>query len=253
MCRMDRNALVETSKLRLRSLLQRANLSIGRDPAANRLTRTLHHLGVCTVLDVGANIGQFATLLRSAGYSQRIVSFEPLPDAYASLMRRAARDPRWEARQVALGERTGKSTINVAQNSYSSSLLSMNSRHLAAAPASRFVKSVEVPIQRLAELKDELAVVPRRTLLKVDTQGYESQVLDGAGDIVDTIAAIQLELSLVTLYQGQALFDDLRNRMSDSGLALFSLEAGFSDATGRLLQCDGLFVRESLIHEPSKS
>ena len=88
------------------------------------------------------------------------------------------------------------------------------------------------------------ALDPDRTLLKVDTQGFEAQVLDGAGPLLGRLAAISLELSFVPLYEGQQLFDDLVTRLRDAGYVLYALEAGFGDRrTGRMLQCDGLFVR----------
>jgi FkbM family methyltransferase len=239
--------LRESGKLSLRRALQRANLSIGRDPMTLRLVRTLDSLRIETVLDVGANVGQFATLLRSGGYLGRIVSFEPLPDAFTTLERRASRDALWEARQVAIGERSGSSTIHVSRNSYSSSLLTMNQTHLAAAPDSTVVEDVDVALETLTALLPALGLNPERTLLKIDAQGYEGQVLDGAGNLPSEVAAIQLEMSFVPLYEGQVLFDDLRARLERTGLTLYSLEPGISDARGRLLQSDGLFVRTALL------
>jgi hypothetical protein len=99
-------------------------------------------------------------------------------------------------------------------------------------------------VTTVAELARELIFDPDRTLLKIDTQGYEAPVLDGAGPLVGTLAAISLELSFVPLYAGQQLFDDLVARLRDAGYVLYAIEGGFGDRrTGRMLQCDGLFVR----------
>ena len=236
----------EIAKLALRRILQRANLGVSRDPAMKRLVRTLESLSVDTVLDVGANEGQFAALLRSAGFGGRIESFEPLPDAFAALERRVVKDKAWRAHRCALGEDVGVTTINVSQNSYSSSILDMTSTHLRAAPESRVIGKIEVPLQRLEDLAADLDVVPSRTLLKVDTQGYERQVLRGASSLMGDIAALQLELSMVTLYSGQVLFDEMRALLANQGLRLVSLEPGISDDRGWMLQCDGVFVRDSL-------
>lgn len=233
----------ESSKLVLRRSLLRADLGLTRDPAVKRLVRTLRHLHIDMVLDVGANQGQFAALVRAAGYDGRIVSFEPLPDAHRRLEKRADRDRLWSTSHAALGATNGSATIHVSANSYSSSILEMTRTHLAAAPQSRVITQVEAPLRRLDGVCSELGIEPGRTLLKVDTQGYESEVLDGAGDLLSALAAVQLELSFVELYRGQALFDDLRTRLQEEGLVLWSLEPGISDESGRLLQCDAVFAR----------
>ena len=234
----------ESAKLILRRALLRVNMNVTRDPAHHRLARTLDALGIDRVLDVGANVGQFGSLIRASGFRGRIDSFEPLPDASATLMRRASRDRDWGVHSMALGATAGSITLNVSGNSYSSSILRMTPAHLAAASGSHVVAQVEVPIHTLAEMRVGLGIDPRRTLLKIDTQGYESEVLAGAGPILDDIAAVQLELSMVLLYEGQKLFDELRKEMTARGLSLFSIEPGIADAQGRMLQCDGLFVRE---------
>jgi FkbM family methyltransferase len=233
----------ESAKLAVRSGLYRFNLDVGRDPYAKRLVRTLGARGIDTVLDVGANVGQFAAQLRSAGYTGRVVSFEPLSGAFAELSRRAAGDDRWEVVNAAVGDGGTTATIHVAGNSFSSSLLPMTDKHATAAPGSEPVGTEEVRLVGVPEVVDRFAVEASRTLLKIDTQGYEGQVLDSAGPLVDRLAAIQLELSFVELYAGQPLFDELVRRMQAAGLTLWSLETGFSDQQGRLMQVDGLFVR----------
>jgi len=137
--------------------------------------------------------------------------------------------------------------MNISRNSYSSSILPMTSTHLDAAPNSRVVATIEVPIHRLDDLTQSMGIAPQSTLLKIDTQGYESQAIRGAERLMVDIAAVQLELSMVNLYEGQDLFDDLRRMMADYGLDLFSIEPGIADEQGRMLQCDGLFIREALL------
>ena len=89
----------------------------------------------------------------------------------------------------------------------------------------------------------EAALDPRRTLLKIDTQGFEAMVLDGAGERCSEFAAIQLELSYVPLYEGQALAGTLIDRMTAAGFGMFAMDVGISDpATGRMLQADGFFA-----------
>lgn len=234
----------EYAKLAVRGILYRRGLDLVKAPYPVQLTRTLRWLGADTVLDVGANIGQFGSALRASGYRGRIVSCEPLSDAYAQLARRSANDAAWTVLNTAVGAQPGELSINVAANSFSSSILPMTSAHSDAAPGSEFVGTETVAVTTVADLVREHGVDADRSLLKIDTQGYESAVLDGAAGLLGRFAAITLELSFVPLYEGQQLFDELVARLRGAGYTLYGLDAGFGDPrTGRMLQCDGLFVR----------
>lgn len=237
----------EYAKLAVRRMLYKRRLDLVSDPLPVRVTTMLRHFGLDTVLDVGANIGQYASALRASGFSGRIVSCEPLSDAFDHLQRRSAGDASWTALRTAVGTEPGTLSINVSANSFSSSLLPMTSAHSDAAPGSEFVRTEAVPVTTVTDIVREQGVDPRRALLKIDTQGYEPQVLDGAGDLVGRFGAIALELSFVPLYAGQQLFGDLVSRMRDAGYSLYGVEGGFSDPrSGRMLQCDGLFVSGEL-------
>lgn len=115
------NRVRETAKLWLRRTLHRANIDIGRGPYAHRLIATLRAHSIDTILDIGANVGQYGALARSSGFDGRIVGCEPLTGAYDVLARRAEDDPHWEVLHTAVGAEEGAATINVAQNSFSSS------------------------------------------------------------------------------------------------------------------------------------
>jgi FkbM family methyltransferase len=238
----------------LRNVLHKRNLDIVRNPYWVTLVRTLGWLDLDTILDVGANIGQFGSGIRASGFQGRIVSCEPLSDAFTQLEHRAGRTPMWTALNTAVGATTGTIEINVSANSYSSSVLTVTDTCLSAAPKSRVVRSASTPITTVQQVVEAHNITPARTLLKIDTQGYEAAVLDGAGDTLSQFAAVQLELSLVELYEGQALFNELDARLRDSGFVLFSLEPGFSDpTTGRMLQCDGFYVSSVVADREAKS
>jgi len=239
-----RQRLREATKLQLRSRLGRFGLDLGRDPYANRLVRALTAHDIDCVLDIGANVGQYGGLLRAAGFTGRIVSVEPLSSAFEVLARRAARDPKWLTLNTGVGAEVGRASMNVSANSYSSSVLEMRSTHLAAAPDSVVIDTEQIPLTTVADLVAAQEIGVSRCLLKVDTQGYESEVLAGAGDLLDVFGGVQLELSFVELYAGQELFDTLVERVRGHGLVLWAFEPGFSDQDGRMLQCDGLFLRE---------
>jgi len=239
------NRTRETLKLSLRRVLRRADLDLTRGAYANRVAATLRACDIDALLDVGANVGQYAVMTRQAGFAGRMVSCEPLSGAFAELSRRAARDAGWTVVRSAVGRHVGETTINMAANSFSSSVLPMAQTHVVSAPGSGYVGAETVPMTTIQDLVVEHGLEPARTLLKIDTQGYEGEVLAGAGDLVTEFGALQLELSFVELYVGQPLFDELYQRVRDWGYRLQSIEPGFSDANGRLMQCDGLFVRSS--------
>jgi FkbM family methyltransferase len=203
----------------------------------------VRHNGVNVALDAGANAGQYGEWLRAAGFTGRIVSFEPLGAAYAELRKKAERDGNWSAHCVALGAACGEAWINVAGNSYSSSLLPMREAHRRAAPDSAYVGRERV---RLATL-DSLVTLGAedRALLKLDTQGYEDMVLEGARQALERVRLVVCELSLVELYAGQKEFGEMLALFRASGFRPAQFEREFADpATGYSLQVNGVFCRE---------
>ncbi|MGQ0587155.1 MAG: FkbM family methyltransferase [Gammaproteobacteria bacterium] len=208
-----------------------------------RRRRLLERAGIDAVLDVGANTGQFAAELRADfGWCGRIVSFEPLAAAYATLAARAAADGQWDARPYALGDSDGSARIGVAGNSWSSSLLEMLPAHLDAAPESAFTGYETVQTRRLDSVIDALCPAPAGLYLKLDVQGFERQVLAGAQATLARVRVLQLEMSLTPLYAGAASFGELHALLESRGLVLFGLEPGFARRdSGQLLQLDGLY------------
>jgi FkbM family methyltransferase len=214
--------------------------------AAARRLRILSDAGVSAVLDVGANRGQFAKELRAGGYAGRIVSFEPLGSAYGALERAAAEDPLWSCRRLALSDSEGEAELHVAGNAVSSSLLDMEARHLEAAPESQYVGHERVRQARLDELAGELELPADGIYLKVDVQGLESRVIEGARGALPRIVAIESELSLVPLYREQLLFRQMLDLLDDAGYDPVSLEPAYADPrNGHVLQVDGIFLRRA--------
>ncbi|PWK89574.1 FkbM family methyltransferase [Lentzea atacamensis] len=229
----------------------RFGIDITRNPFPRRLATLCDLLDVRAVLDVGANAGQYATLLRDAGYRGEIVSCEPLAAPFAALSARAANDSRWHVEQFALGAEAGTVPVHVAANSFSSSVLPMLDAHLNAAPESRYVGVEESTMSTVDEMLARHGLDPARTLLKIDVQGYEWEVLRGAARSLSGLLAVQVELSTVSLYAGQRLMGDIVDLLVGHEFVQWTLEPGFSDPrSGRMLQCDGVFVRSSAVEEP---
>lgn len=240
--------------LRWLQLLRRPLRRFGVDVIRYSPTRFVHlrrgailrDEGVTVVLDAGANIGQWAAKLRREGWHRRIISFEPLADAFADLERAAASDSAWECRRLALGDADGLATLNVAGNSMSSSLLPMEERHLRGAPESAYVSSESVPTARLDSIANELLSPIDRAYLKLDVQGYELRALEGARETFPQVVAIEVELSLMPLYRGQALYLEVIEWLDRAGYGIASLEGGYADPrSGELLQLDAVFVRRA--------
>ncbi len=232
-----------------RKLLWRFGYDLSRfTPRTHPLARRkqiLDSFEVDTILDIGANTGLFAQQLRDdLGYANRIISFEPLSSAFELLKANAKEDPTWETLNFALGEADEKREINIARNSYSSSLLDVLPLHLKSAPESRYVGSEEIEVKRLDSIFDDLCRPTDKIYMKIDTQGFESKVLRGAEKSLAHIDTVQLEMSLVPLYDGELLFNDMHMVMSEMGYNLIAIESGFLDQdTGQILQIDGFYHR----------
>ncbi len=224
--------------------------SCGYTPISHPIARRkwiLESNDIDTVIDVGANTGQFGQhLRRDVNYKKRIVSFEPLTSAYQRLKLQAEGDPLWEVFNFALGDRIEKQDINISGNSFSSSLLDMLPSHELAAPGSAYLGKEAIDVKTLDSICAGLCSSGNNVYLKIDTQGFESHVLRGARDSLAHIHLVQMEMSLVPLYQGELEFSDLHTMMRDMGYGLVALDPAFFDsASGRLLQVDGVFHRPS--------
>ena len=151
------------------------------------------------VLDVGANEGQFARRLRERGYKGKIKSFEPVSCVFATLADNARADRDWEVHNFALGAAPERTTINVSDNSVFSSLLPLNEAATAYSPAAVSRRSEQIEVRTLDE------VLPRPSgniFLKIDTQGFERQVLLGARATLPGLCGVLMELPVMQLYQG---------------------------------------------------
>jgi FkbM family methyltransferase len=212
-----------------------------------RMNRLLLYNQIDLVLDVGANKGQYAKYLREAGYLGRIVSFEPVSTAYAALLKASKKDLRWDvAPRAAIGNKDGEVKINISKNSESSSALPIHDLHVQASPNSAYIDSEIVKLYKLDSIAEHyLDDTYKAIYLKMDVQGFELQVLEGASRILPRVKMLQLELSLVPLYQGELLIRVMLDKVDALGYELYAVIPGFTDMkSGRLLQLDGIFIQK---------
>jgi len=210
-----------------------------------RRQKILDYYNIDTVLDVGANIGQYAVELRELNYRNKIISFEPMQNEFKILENKTISDNKWEAFNYALGSKNDKEKINISHNSFSSSILNILPTHIDNAPESKFKESEDIQVKKLDSVFNDLVSNNSKSYLKIDTQGYEKEVLIGAFDSLKKIDCIQIEMSLTPLYSNDASFDELFKLLNSKDFKLVGFESGFTNTkTGELLQLDGIFVRK---------
>ncbi len=198
--------------------------------------------GVDVVLDVGANAGQYGEMLRATRYTGRLVSLEPLAEPFAALRRRADADGAWTALRVAASDADGEIALNVTEDSRSSSPLRRNAR-FADRPGWAPRGSERASARRLDGLASELLRPGERPYLKLDVQGYERAVLDGAGEALARFEGLEIELSVTPLYEGQTTLAEMLPLLAALGFAPVSLEPILLDDDGLLVELDGVFAR----------
>ncbi len=218
-----------------------------------QLVTILQHHRIDTVLDVGANVGQYGQRLRDWGYHGRIVSFEPLSDAHAQLSERAVNDPHWSvAPPMAIGAGDGEVEIQVSAEADMSSILPQNTTLQEISPSSAIEKTETVAIRRLDSIVSDFIGDDDRLFLKIDTQGFEPQILDGAEALIARLVGIQLEMSLVPLYEGAVDYRSMIERLAATGFEPHLILPGyFERKLARQLEIDGVFI-QSRAHSETK-
>ena len=211
--------------------------------SARMLARVRGHVPTLrTILDAGANIGQFALAASRAYPEARVLAFEPLPSAASVLRRRSLGTSRIAVHECALGQEAGDATLLQNEYSHVSSILPIHPRNRHPNYDASKVRTLRVKLARLDQLVSAEDLIPP-VLLKLDVQGYEKQVLAGAQGILPAIEYLVVEAAFATLYEGQATFDELHQMLSDAGFA-FVAPVGFQQgAKGVVIEMDGLYRR----------
>jgi FkbM family methyltransferase len=217
--------------------------------AAQRLMlrAVIESRGVNCVIDVGAHTGGYGSELREAGYRGDIISIEPVAASFEVLNARAARDPRWHARRLALGSADGRARMRVARESNFSSFLRPSRFALDWFGGSVVEREEEVEVRRLDGLFEALVahVAEPRVMLKTDTQGWDLEVIQGAQGCLGRVAVLQIELSVRAVYEGPVGWLEALATLRELGFRPAQLTAVGRDSELALVELDGLFVRGS--------
>lgn len=199
---------------------------------------------VRSVVDVGANEGQFASWARSAFPTAALYCFEPLPDCYRRLCERFAKDPSFRAFDCALGSTAGETEMFQNEYTPASSIRRMRDVHREAFPYATSSVPVKVPVRTLDVMLSDVALAPT-TLLKIDVQGFELEVLAGGAQTLARTRLVLVETSLEQLYEGEPLFDAVYRAMREHGYVVRAAVDMLRRPTdGHPLQLDVLFERE---------
>lgn len=204
------------------------------------LQQILEQLGVDCVLDVGANIGQYASELRGIGYTGYIVSFEPVASVFATLSREFASDAKWRGFQLALGAEAAELKINVPRLSVLSSLR-------PSLYAQKEMREEPVSMRRLdsllPELQSELGV--KRIFLKMDTQGFDLEAFEGSAGARADIVGLQSELSVQPLYENMPRYDESLQAYESEGFELYNLSVVGRSKNGGLVELNCFMRRHA--------
>lgn len=214
---------------------------------AGHLREVLERYDIGCVIDVGANTGQYGRFLRQeVGFTGLIVSIEPLPDCWAALRRSAAGDAAWLTVNCALGAADGEAEFNVMADSMFSSFLDPDDASVPGmAAANRVRDRIPVAVRRLdtvlAEIGQSRQLPP--LYLKLDTQGFDLEVLKGSGSAIENIIALQTELSVIPIYRGMPDWQTAIARLRQYGFAPSGLWAVNRDPALRAIEFDCVMVR----------
>ncbi len=213
------------------------------DDDLRRRMKIIQYYKIDTLFDIGANVGQYASKMREIGFKDKIVSFEPLKSAFKTLQEKSSNDNNWIINNYALGDENTVSVINVSENSVFSSIMPILSAPIENDSQAKTITKEQIEIKKIDSIFNIFCNDSNNVMIKIDTQGFEKNVIDGAIESLKKIKIIQLEMSIVPLYENELLVGEMIKYLEDKGFKLFSLENGFSNPiNGQLMQVDGIFV-----------
>jgi FkbM family methyltransferase len=220
------------------------------------LRRLLSAYHVDCVFDVGANAGQYADMLRRrAKYRGTIVSFEPVPEMVRRLRAKASDDPQWHCEELALDLEEGVQTLQVAAEPEFSSLLKPINPEGMFSEEIRTVQSLAVQTSTVARQFDtyQSKLGFRSPFLKVDTQGNDRRVIEGAGDRISEFVGLQSELSVEKIYEGSVGYMETLAYLADIGFELSALVPNNGGHFPKLMEIDCIMINRRLLNSNSNA
>jgi FkbM family methyltransferase len=197
-----------------------------------------------TVIDVGANVGQFAIAAAKLFPEVFVHSFEPNPNSVRQLQRNVQSLRNVAVYPSAIGEREGEIDFHINSHSHSSSVLALSENHQNAFPDAREVGTIRAKMTTLDKVFGGVTLAAP-VLLKLDVQGYEAQVLRGSPEVLKRVDYLVVEVSFKPMYQGETLFMDIARLGETFGFHFLRPVGWLADfRTGEIMQMDALFARD---------
>ena len=194
-----------------------------------------------TIIDVGANVGQFAVASAKLFPEVRVHSFEPQPECVTKLREHIAKLNNIIIYPFALGEREDEVTFHINSHNHSSSILPLAAAHRVSFPDAREVSEISVKVTTLDKVFDQVEL-ESPVLLKLDIQGYEAMALRGASQTLRRVDYVVLEASFKPMYEGEPTFVEMIKLMEQFGFSLLRPIGWLADPkTGEILQMDLIF------------
>lgn len=231
---------------RLRRFFQRFGIDVHRHYVReSNEAQLLRRYEVDAIFDVGANTGQSVTAFRAGGFKGLIVSFEPVSHLFAELVQIERADKDFHAENFALGAMEGGANIRVSGgHAGASSLLPMTELVRVNAPDQLVVRNESIRVSSVDAMAAKYYPTGDRLFLKIDTQGYEKFVLDGAKLSLPRVVGMRLELALVHAYEGESLLHELLPTIYTYGFRVVAIDSAWgNDHTAEIYQVNVTLFR----------
>ena len=212
----------------------------------------LQALNIRTILDIGANTGQFASEFRSILPEAKIYSFEPLRECFDALAKNMEHVPQFQAFPFALGDEETEIQMNRNELSPSSSILAMADLHKKTYPFTANAFAERITVKRLDDVASHIDLWPN-ILIKMDVQGFEDRVILGGMNTIPKAKLVIVETSFERLYEGQPSFDKIYDLMKRMGFAYHgNFGQLLSPKDGNILQADAMFLKAGPNAKPTR-
>jgi len=212
------------------------------------LKKIIDHLKTTLVLDIGANKGQFAQKIRTLGFQGEIISFEPIPKEFERLKLLSSKDPKWEVYPYAIGSKNGTLELNITEESTDfTSFLKPNkfSKDYYSKEVSN-IRTVPVEIHTLEDFFRTKKIIPEKVFLKTVTQGYDLEVLNGCGSLLQTLQGVLIEVSFQPIYENMPDATTVIKYLDNHGFrASGFFPVSRNKNTLELIEMDGIFIKST--------